>query len=177
MFNCFIICSHPGFQKANSNPDAETAGEAAGGDPSKLSEAQVGRSRSRRRVVPAYSGVQSTPTPAPYHYHSVFLHSCRSAPTWKRTHTSPSPRRPLSPRRRPSPHPALCLIGGRRLTPRHRRRRAASSTLGAGETRRRHLLHRPPPPNVSRLQYCNVCATTMMSSSTTAPQLRPDRVT
>ena len=42
MFNCFIICSHPGFQAANANPDAPAGGgAAAGNDPSKLTDAQA----------------------------------------------------------------------------------------------------------------------------------------
>lgn len=45
IFNCFIICSHPGFQKANQHPSVADgpAGNnaAAGGDPSKMTEAQI----------------------------------------------------------------------------------------------------------------------------------------
>ncbi len=46
LFNCFIICSHPGFQKANGALAEEGAGGAssggaAGGDPSKLTDEQV----------------------------------------------------------------------------------------------------------------------------------------
>ena len=45
LFNCFIICSHPGFQAANANPDAP-GGAVAGADPSKLTDEQV-RERDR----------------------------------------------------------------------------------------------------------------------------------
>lgn len=45
IFNCFIICSHPGFQKANQHPsvtEGPGGGSAvAGGDPSKMTDAQI----------------------------------------------------------------------------------------------------------------------------------------
>lgn len=49
IFNCFIICSHPGFQKANAPPGSEvadgpggsTSGGPAAGDPSKLTDEQI----------------------------------------------------------------------------------------------------------------------------------------
>jgi hypothetical protein len=48
IFNCFIICSHPGFQKANQHPSVAQGpgggagdGGVAGSDPSKMTDAQI----------------------------------------------------------------------------------------------------------------------------------------
>lgn len=41
LFNCFIVCSHPGFQNANKSGGAEGGAEGTPGDPAKLSDAQI----------------------------------------------------------------------------------------------------------------------------------------